>query len=64
MRPRDVTLTGPELQQLQRGALTLQHLAHDVQKGAAPATISRRLREVADTITYLTERALERGTLH
>lgn len=62
--PRALTLTGPELQQLRRGALTLEHLAHDVQKGADPATIARRLLEVRDAIVYLTDRALERGSLH
>jgi hypothetical protein len=62
--PRGTTLTGPELQQLRRGALTLEHLAHDMQKGTDPATIARRLLEVRDTITYLIDRAQERGTLH
>lgn len=62
--PRGLTLTGAEVQQLRRSALTLAHLAHDVQVGADPATIARRLLETRDTIDHLTSRALERGTMH
>ena len=61
---RGVTLTGPEVQALQRSARTLTHLAHDFQKGADAASIARRIGELAETITYLIDRAQERGTLH
>lgn len=62
--PKGATLTGPELAQLRRGALTLQHLAHDIQKGADAATIARRLGEVRESLLYIIDRAQERGTLH
>lgn len=44
------------------GALALEHLAHDVQRGADAATIARRLGEVRESILYIVDRAEERGT--
>lgn len=61
--PRGITLTGPEPQRLWRGALTLHHLAHYVRKGSDAGTYARRLGELAKTITYLIDRAEQRGTL-
>lgn len=64
MRPRDVTLTGPEAAQVRRAAATLRHLAKDARVGADPDTIARRIDEVAESLAYLLDRAEGRGTLH
>ena len=64
MKPRNVTLTGPEVAQLRRAALSLDHQIKDVRVGAAPDVVARRLGEIAETIRYLLDRAEERREVH
>jgi hypothetical protein len=61
--PKHVTFTGPEVQQLTRVAGTLTHVAKDLRKGASTDDVARRLQEIAETLSYLVNRASTRGTL-
>lgn len=62
--PKNVTFTGPEVQQLPRVDETLTYVAKDPRKGTNVDNIGRRLDEMSETLSLLIERAVERVMLH
>jgi hypothetical protein len=61
--PRHATLTIADLRQVRRGVLTLQHLAHDVQEGAAQGVHRATVGPGGETVTSPIDRGQQRQTL-
>jgi hypothetical protein len=55
--PPSLTFTGPEVLQLRREVLALEHLVEDARQGADRETLVRRVGEIAPGLRYLLNRA-------
>lgn len=62
---RAIHLSGPEVDQIRRALLHIEHQQEDLKTGAQPpAVVVARLSEAVAGIRYLLERAEERRRLH